>query len=117
MLSSHSIVSSSRTVKPCSTWEGQWTGRWRTTWLTVCSFSYSQASEVAIPQFLVQTGVETSDTSVEVVKLNPYYHRRAILGRWVPMSGMKVWSLSVVQPPCISWMICPEHCTSDDVVI
>jgi len=29
--SSHSIVSSSRTVRPCSPWEGRWIGHWKTT--------------------------------------------------------------------------------------
>jgi len=37
MLRSHSVVSSSRTVRPCSPWEGRWIGHWRTTWSTVCS--------------------------------------------------------------------------------
>jgi len=49
VLSSHSVVSSSRTVRPCSPWGGRWIGHWRTTWLTVCSFApLSQASEKAI---------------------------------------------------------------------
>jgi len=37
VLSSHSIVSSSRTVKPCAPCVGRCTGKWRTTWLTGCS--------------------------------------------------------------------------------
>ena len=32
VLSSHSIVSSSRTVRPCTQWRGRWIGYWRTTW-------------------------------------------------------------------------------------
>ena len=35
MLSSHSVVSSSRTVRPCSPQGGQWIGHWRRTWSTV----------------------------------------------------------------------------------
>ena len=30
MLSSHSVVSSSSTVRPCSPWGGRWIGHWRT---------------------------------------------------------------------------------------
>jgi len=49
VLSSHSVVSSSRTVRTCSPWGGQWIGHWRTTWSTVCSSApHSQAAEVAI---------------------------------------------------------------------
>ena len=49
MLSSHSIVSSSRTVRPCSPWGGRWIGHWRTTWSTVCSSApHSQAAEEAM---------------------------------------------------------------------
>ena len=51
MLSSHSIVSSSRTVRPCSSWGGRWIGHWRTTWLLVRSSApHSQAAEEATPQ-------------------------------------------------------------------
>jgi len=54
MLSSHSIVSSSRTVRPCSPWGGRWIGLLRTTWLTVCSSApHSQAAE-AIPHLYTQ---------------------------------------------------------------
>ena len=52
MLSSHSVVSSSRTVRPCSPWRGRWIGHWRTTWSTVCySAPHSQAAEEAIAHF------------------------------------------------------------------
>jgi len=33
----HSIVSSSRTGRPCAQWGGRWIGQWRITWSTVCS--------------------------------------------------------------------------------
>ena len=48
ILSSHLIVSSSRTVRLCGL--GRWIGRWRTTWSTVCSFApHSQAAEEVMP--------------------------------------------------------------------
>ena len=50
MLSSHSIVSSPRTVRPRSPWGCRWIGHWRTTWSTVCSSApHSQATEETIP--------------------------------------------------------------------
>ena len=55
MLTSHSIVSLSRTVRPCSPWRGRWIRYWRTTWSTVCcSASHSQAAEEAIPPLYKQ---------------------------------------------------------------
>ena len=54
--SSHSVVSSSRTIRPCSPWGGQWIGHWRT-WSTVCSSApHSQAAEEAIPHLYKQRG-------------------------------------------------------------
>jgi len=47
VLSSHSVVSSSRIVSPCSPWGDRWIGHWRTTWSTVCSAPHSQATEEA----------------------------------------------------------------------
>jgi len=38
----------------------------------------------------VQAGAETSDTAAEPVKPDPRVLGRAILGEWVPVSGMKV---------------------------
>ena len=55
VLSSHSIVSSSRTVRPCSLWGGRWIGHWRTTWSTVCSSApHSRAAKEAIPHLYKQ---------------------------------------------------------------
>ena len=55
MLSSHSIVSSFRTVRPCSPWGGRWIGHWRTTWSMVCSSAlHSQGAEEAIPYLYKQ---------------------------------------------------------------
>jgi len=49
VLSSHSIVSSSRTVRPCSPWGGRWIGHRRTTWSTVCfSAPHSQVAEEVV---------------------------------------------------------------------
>ena len=48
--SSHSIVSSSRTVRSCSPWGGRWIGHWMTTWTMVCSSApHSQTAEETIP--------------------------------------------------------------------
>jgi len=52
MLRSHSVVSSSRTVRPCSPWGGWWIGHWRTTWSTVCSSA--QHPQEAIPHLYKQ---------------------------------------------------------------
>jgi len=55
MFTSPSIVSSSRTVRPCSPWRGRWIGHWRTTRSTVCSSApHSQAAEEAIPHLYKQ---------------------------------------------------------------
>ena len=90
MLSSHSIVSSSRTVRPCSPCGGRWIGHWRKTWSTVCSSeTHSQAAEKAIPHLYKQ----------ERMLLTPVRRRfsrtqaplgRVIPGGWVLVSGMKV---------------------------
>jgi len=37
VLSSHSIVSSSRTIRPCSPWGGRWIEHWRITWSYCCA--------------------------------------------------------------------------------
>jgi len=92
VLSSHSIVSSFRTVRPCSPRGDGWIGHWRTTWSTVCSSApHSQAAEEAIPHLYKQ----------EWKRLTPVRGRfsrtQALLGRsfrrWVPVSGMKMRSL------------------------
>ena len=49
MLSSQSIVSSSKTTRLCNPWGGWWIGHWKTTWLTVWSSApHSQAAEAAM---------------------------------------------------------------------
>ena len=73
MLSRHSIVSSSRTARPCSPWGGRWIGHWRTTWSTVCSSAphYQVAEGPGGHTPFLQAGVETSDTGAEAVKPDP----------------------------------------------
>jgi len=67
VLSSYSVVSSSRTVRPYSPWGGRWIGQWRTTWSTVCSSApHPQAAEEAILQ-----EAETPDTGAQAVKPDP----------------------------------------------
>jgi len=57
VLSSHSIISSSRTVGPCSPCGARWIGHWRTTWSTVCSSAqHSQAAEDAMHHCTLEAG-------------------------------------------------------------
>jgi len=99
VLSSHSIVSSSRTVRPCSPQGGRWIRHWRRTWSTVCSSApHSQAAEEAIPRLYKQ---EQKRTTLVRRRLS---WTQALSGRvipgdgclcqgWVPVSGMKMQSL------------------------
>jgi len=76
MLSSHSIVSSSRTVRPYSPWGGRLIGQWRTTWPTVCSFApHWQAAEEAIPHLYKQGRKRLTQLT------------HVVLGRDIPDSG------------------------------
>jgi len=68
MLSSHLVVSSSRTVRPCNPGGGRWIGHWRTTGsnglfscatLTGCRGGHTP---------FIQAGVEMSNTSAEAVR-------------------------------------------------
>ena len=78
-LSSHSVVSSSRTVRPYSPWGDQWYGHWRTTWSTVCSsVSHSQAAEEAIPHLYKQE--QKRSTPVR----RRFSRTQAVLGRIIP---------------------------------
>ena len=97
MLNSHSIVSSSVTVRACSPWGGRWIGHWRTTWLAVCSSpAYSQASEEAIvlhrlcKQERKPTPVQRQLSRIHAVL------GKAIPGRRLPVSGTKVGSIVVL---------------------
>ena len=52
MLSSHSIVSSSRTTRLCNPWVGRWVGHWKTTWSTVCSCNILEVTPQKVPRKL-----------------------------------------------------------------
>ena len=72
VLNSHSIVSWSGTVRPCSPWGGRWIGHCRTIWSTVCSSApHSQVAEETYP--FVHAEVGTPDTGAEAVKPDPGY--------------------------------------------
>ena len=92
VLSSHSIVSSSRTVRPCSPWGGRWIGHWRTTWSTVClSAPHSQAAEEAIPHLYKQERKRPAPVRRRLSRT------QALLGMiipgGVPVSGMNKFLL------------------------
>jgi len=117
MLSSHSIVSSSRTVRSCSPWGGRWIGHWRTTWST-CFYSapHTQAAEVATTHLYRQESKRPTPVR------RRFSRTQALLGRvipeeWVPVSGMKMWSLvEVVRPLRIPLVIRPLRRTHVVVV-
>jgi len=88
MLSSHSIVSSSTTVRPCSLWGGRWVGHWRTTWSTVCSSApHSQAAEEAIPHLYKQERKRPTPVRRRLIRTHD------VLGRVTP-GGRVLWSCS-----------------------
>ena len=73
------MVSSSRSVRPCSPWVGRWIGHWRT-WLTDCSsVPHSQAAE-AIPHLYKQ---ERKRPALVRRRLS---RTQAVLGRVTPSS-------------------------------
>jgi len=108
VLCSHSIVSSSRTVRPYSPWEVRWIGHWRTTWSTVCySVPYSQAAEDAIPKLHKHEWKRLTLVQRQLSQTHAVLGR-VILGVWVP--GKKVCSLvNVVQPLHLPLVIRPVH--------
>ena len=110
MLSSHSIVSSSRTVRPCTPWGGRRIGQWRTIRATVCSSApHTQATEAAISHLCKQEQKRRTSVQRRLSRIH------AVLGRviregWAPMSGMNVRkSCSDLQPLRIPLVIRPEH--------
>jgi len=55
VLKSHSVVSSSKTVKPWAPLGGRWIGQWRKTWSAVCSSAaHSHAAEGVMPHLCKQ---------------------------------------------------------------
>jgi len=93
LLSTHSIVSSSRTVRPCSPWGGRWIGHWKTTWSTVCSSApHSQGAEEAIPHLYRQERKRPTPVPRRLSRSHAVLGR-AIPRRLVPVSGMKLRSL------------------------
>jgi len=94
VLSSHSIVSLSRTVRPCSPWGGRWIGHWGTTWSTVCSSApQSQAVEEALPHLYKQERKRPAPVQRRLSST------QALLGRiiprvCVPVTGIKMRSLA-----------------------
>jgi len=93
MLSSHSVVSSSRTVRPCSPWGGRWIGHWRTTCLTVCSSApHSQVAEEAILHLYKQERKRPTPVPRRLSRIQALLGR-VIQGGCVPVSGIEVRSL------------------------
>jgi len=95
MLSSHFIVSSSRSVRPCSLRVGRWIGHRRTTWSMVCcseSAQHSQVAKEAIPHLWMQEWKGPTSVRRQLSQTHALLGR-VIPGRWVPVSGMKVQSL------------------------
>ena len=89
VLSSHSVVSSSRTVRPCSPWGGRWIGHWTTTWSTVCSSApHPQAAEEAIPHLYKQERKRPTPVRKRLSRTQALLGR-VIPGVCVPVSGIK----------------------------
>ena len=87
VLSSHSIVSSSWTVRLCSPWGGRWIGHWKTTWSTVCSSApHSQAAEEAIPHLYKQEWKRPTPVRRRFNRTHTVLGR-AIPGEWMPVSS------------------------------
>jgi len=111
MLSSHSVVSSSRTVRPCSPSGGRWIGHWRTTWSTVCSSApHSQAAEEAIPQLYKQEQKRSTPVRRRLSQTQVLLGR-VISGGWVPVSGIKMRSfVGLSAHPTFHWW--SAHCAA-----
>jgi len=71
VLSSHSIVSSSRTVRPCSQWGGRWIGHWRTHGRRLFFCATLTGRRRGHTPF-AQARAETSDTDAEAVEPDPH---------------------------------------------
>jgi len=111
VLSSHSIVSSSRNVRPCASRGDRWIGHWRTTWSTICSSTpHSQAPEG--PNANCVSEAETSDTGAGTVKPNQRGSRKGHSGRvGAGIGDESMKSRSVVLPLHLPSAILPERRT------
>jgi len=90
VLRSHSIFSSARTVRPCSSWGGRWIGHLRTTWSAVCSSApHSQAIEGDVPHWYKQERKLPTPLQRRLSRTHAVLGR-TFTGGWVPMSKMKV---------------------------
>ena len=105
MLSSHSVVSSSRTVTSCSPWGGRWIGHWRTTWSTVCSSApHSQAAEEVIPHLYKQERKRPIPVRRRLSRTRLFLGG-SFQGGWVPVSGIKMRSLVGLSAHCAARML------------
>jgi len=93
MLSSDSIVSTPRTVRPCSPWGGRWNWTLEDNMVDGLFFWTTLKRRRGGHTPLLQAGAETSDTGAEAVKLDPGSSWEGRSGEWVPVSGMKMRSL------------------------
>jgi len=90
VLSSHSIVLLSRTVRPCSPCVGRWIEKWRTTWSKVCSSApHSYAAEGTITHVSKQERQRPRAVRRRLRRTHSVLVR-VIPGVWVPVSEMKV---------------------------
>jgi len=110
VLSSHSVVSSSRTFSPCCTWWSRWIGHCRTTCSTVCSVPQSLAAEEAIPHLYRQERKRPTPVRRRLSR------SQALLGRvnpgvCVPVFGIEVRSLvGLSAHSAFHWL--SAHCTA-----
>jgi len=109
---SHSIVSSSWTIRPCSPWGGRWSGHWRPTWLTVCSEPHSQAADGAIPRVCKRE--RKRHNGAEAVKPDPRCSWQGHLRRvGAEVGDESTKSRSALQSLRIPPVIRPERRSSD----
>jgi len=83
VLSNHSVVPSSRTVRTCSPWGGRWIGQWKTTSSTVGpSAPYSQSAEEAIPHLYKQERKRPTPMRRRLSRTQAFLGRVIRVGAW-----------------------------------